>query len=76
MGYYNPNDGLNCIWLVNEGGEYEQTTDRDYLLKYFTIVYLSNEKDYFGVNKRRLGKIRRQTASTQRKKTKKPHRRT
>jgi|SRR5260370_1920889 len=35
VGYYSPKDGLDCIWLVNEEGEYEQTTDRKFLLKYF-----------------------------------------
>jgi hypothetical protein len=34
VGYYSSKDGLNCIWLVNENGEYEQTTDREFLLKY------------------------------------------
>jgi hypothetical protein len=37
VGYYSPNDGLDCIWLVNENGEYEQTTDRKFLLKYFDV---------------------------------------
>ena len=48
VGYYNPEDGLDCIWLVNEGGEYEQTTDRNALLKHFIILQLSNETDLFG----------------------------
>ena len=36
-----PLDGLGRIWLVNENGKYEQTTDRDFLLKYFEIERLS-----------------------------------
>ena len=40
IGYYRRQDGLDCIWLVNEKGEYEQTTDRDALLRYFTIENL------------------------------------
>jgi hypothetical protein len=43
---------------VNEKGEYEQTTDRDGLLRYFTIEKLTNEQDYYGVHKRRLGPLR------------------
>jgi len=57
VGYYNPKDGLECIWLVNENAEYEQTTDRKSLLKYFAIESLSHEKDFYGRKKRRLGKI-------------------
>jgi hypothetical protein len=48
VGYYNRNDGLDCIWLVNERGEYEQTTDRASLLKHFLILKLSGEQDLFG----------------------------
>lgn len=59
VGYYSRQDGLDCIWLVNENGEYEQTTDRDYLLRFFEIEQLTNEKDYFGVHKRRLGPLRK-----------------
>jgi hypothetical protein len=58
IGYYNRNDGLDCIWLVNENGEYEQTTDRDGLLRYFAIEKLTDERDYYGVHKRRLGPLR------------------
>jgi hypothetical protein len=53
-GYYNLKDGLNCIWLVNEGGEYEQTTDGKFLLKYFDIEHLSEERSLFGRGGRRL----------------------
>ncbi|HEV2292932.1 MAG TPA: hypothetical protein VGR35_03700 [Tepidisphaeraceae bacterium] len=48
VGYYNRNDGLDCIWLVNDAGEYEQTTDRATLLKHFVILKLSNENDLYG----------------------------
>jgi hypothetical protein len=58
VGYYNREDGLTCIWLVNEDGEYEQTTDRAFLLKYFDIEYLSPQKSVFGRGKRRLRRIR------------------
>jgi hypothetical protein len=51
VGYYNRHDGLDCIWLVNDQGEYEQTTDRETLLKHFVILKLSNENDLFGDNR-------------------------
>jgi hypothetical protein len=59
IGYYSRQDGLDCIWLVNEKGEYEQTTDRDFLLRYFVIESLTNERDYYGMHKRRLGPLRK-----------------
>jgi hypothetical protein len=48
VGYYNRRDGTDCIWLVNEKGKYEQTTDRQTMLKHFVILKLSNETDIFG----------------------------
>ena len=59
VGYYGEQDGLETIWLVDEGGTYCQTTDRDYLLKYFHIIRLSKETNYFGHNKRRLGRLKK-----------------
>jgi len=47
VGYYSKQDGIDCIWLVNEKGEYEQTTCREYLLKYFEPVEISHETDFF-----------------------------
>jgi len=41
---------------VNE--KYEQTTDLKYLLKYFQVEPLSQEKNFYGEGKKRLGKIR------------------
>jgi hypothetical protein len=59
IGYYSRPDGLDCIWLVNEQGEYEQTTDRDGLLRYFAIEKLTDERDYYGAHKRKLGPLQR-----------------
>jgi hypothetical protein len=50
VGSYSRQDGLDCIWLVNEKGEYEQTTDRDGFLRYFAIEKLTDERDYYGVH--------------------------
>lgn len=64
IGFYNPNDGLNCIWLVNSEGEYEQTVDRKALLDHFFLLQLSNETDLYGRNRqplKPLGRVRRPT---------------
>jgi hypothetical protein len=58
VGYYSPQDGLDCIWLVNSNGEYEQTTDKSALLKYFDIVRLSKEPDLFGNSKAPLRRVK------------------
>jgi hypothetical protein len=48
IGYYTRKDGLDCIWLVNDDGEYEQTTDREFLVRYFEIEHLSSETNLDG----------------------------
>ena len=62
IGYYSRRDGLDCIWLVNDNGEYEQTTDREFLLKYFEIERLSGETNFYGTGKRRLSKLKKVTS--------------
>jgi hypothetical protein len=57
IGYYNPQDGLDCIWLVNSAGEYEQTTDRKSLLRHFAIENLASTNDYFGNSSPPLGPL-------------------
>ena len=47
---------------MNEKGEYEQTTDRDGRLRYFAIEKLTDERDYYGVHKRKLGPLRKMQA--------------
>jgi len=58
VGYYSRKDGLDCIWLVNEKGEYEQTTNLKLLLKYFDVEHWSREKSFFGRGRRPLRRIR------------------
>jgi hypothetical protein len=58
IGYYSRQDGLDIIWLVNEKGKYEQTAEREHLLKYFEVVKISDETNLYGVKKRRLGPVR------------------
>ena len=57
IGYYSRQDGLDVIWLVNEQGKYEQTTDREFLLKYFDSIQISAEKDLYGDEKPQLGPL-------------------
>jgi hypothetical protein len=65
VGYYSRKDDLDCIWLVNESGKYEQTIDREFLLKYFRIERLSNESNFYGTGKRRLAKLKKVTSGPQ-----------
>jgi len=60
IGYYSRQDGLDCIWLVNEKGKYEQTTDRQFLLRYFEPVRISHETNLFGDNKPKFRAIKSQ----------------
>jgi hypothetical protein len=51
IGYYSRQDGLDVIWLVNEDGKYDGATDRDFLLKYFELIEISDESDLYGDRK-------------------------
>jgi hypothetical protein len=57
VGYYSWMDGLDCIWLVNEDGEYQETVDHEFLHKFFEIENLSKERSLYGKNRPRLGPI-------------------
>jgi len=51
VGYYSRQDGLDVIWLVNEKGKYEQATDRDFLIKYFEPIKITDETNLYGTGK-------------------------
>jgi hypothetical protein len=57
VGYYSWMDGLDCIWLVNDDGKYQQTIDHEFLYKFFEIELLSKERSLYGKNRPRLGPI-------------------
>jgi hypothetical protein len=57
IGYYSRQDGLDCIWLVNDGGKYQETVDHEFLHKFFEIELLSKERSLYGKNRPRLGPI-------------------
>ena len=55
IGYYSKQDGLDCVWLVNEAGEYEQATDQQSIRDDFELLHLSDETDMYGVERDILG---------------------
>jgi hypothetical protein len=55
IGYYSRQDGTDVVWLVNSKGEYEQTTNHDFLRKYFVLVEATDEDDFFGDKREPLG---------------------
>ena len=57
IGYYSRQDGLNCVWLVDEHGTYEQTTDQKSIEMDFEVLKLSDETDLHGFNREVLGPI-------------------
>lgn len=59
VGYYGRKDGLDCIWLVNDEGDYEQTTDHEFLFKYFDIIVVSEESDLYGRERPKLPPVRK-----------------
>ncbi len=66
IGYYSRQDGLGTIWLVNEEGKYEQTTDRGFLVKYFEPVQITDETDLYGKGKPQFGTLRLRGAGKER----------
>jgi hypothetical protein len=57
VGYYSRRDGLDCIWLVNESGDYQETVDHDYLFKYFDVIQASDEKNLYGAKRPQIGPV-------------------
>ncbi len=41
-------DGLDCIWLVDETGSYDQTIDHECLNKFFEIRSVAKERSLYG----------------------------
>jgi len=55
IGYYNPQDGLDCVWLVDDLGKYRETVDQEMIKTHFKVLESSNETDLFGVGKPVIG---------------------
>lgn len=48
IGYYRKQDGLDCVWLVDDEGNYNETVDQAMIKTHFKVLQLSNETDLFG----------------------------
>jgi hypothetical protein len=57
IGYYSRRDGLDCIWLVNESGDYQETVDHEYLSKYFDVIQVSDEKNLYGTKRPQVSPV-------------------
>ena len=57
IGYYSRQDGENCVWLVNNDGVYERTTDQKPIDEDFEVLKVSDETDLFGVHREELRPI-------------------
>ena len=57
IGYYRKNDGLDCVWLVNDKGVYQETMDQEMIRTHFEVPQLSDETDLFGVDRPVIGPL-------------------
>jgi hypothetical protein len=57
IGYYNPNDGLDCVWLVDHDGQYSETVDQEMIKTHFEILQRSDESDFYGVDRPVIGPL-------------------
>jgi hypothetical protein len=64
IGYYSPNDGLDCVWLVNDDGKYEQATDHEFLYRYFDVIHIAPDKNWYGRRRSQIPPIRRADLSS------------
>jgi hypothetical protein len=57
IGYYRRNDGLDCVWLVDEDGDYSEAVDQEMIRTHFEVVQLSDESDLFGIDRPLIGPL-------------------
>ena len=57
IGYYRRADGLDCVWLVEESGEYAEAVDQEMIHTHFEVLTLSDEADLFGVERPVIGPL-------------------
>lgn len=55
IGYYSPNDGLDCVWLVDDDGQYAETVDQEMIRTHFEILERSDESDLYGIDRPLIG---------------------
>ena len=58
VGYYSRQDGLDCIWLVNDEGKYEWTVDHDFLYRYFDVIQFADHENWYGRRRKKIPHIR------------------
>jgi hypothetical protein len=58
IGYYSRTDGLDCIWLVNDKGKYEQTIDHESLYRYFDVIHFADHTNWYGRRRPKIPPIR------------------
>ena len=58
IGYYSRMDGLDCIWLVNDEGHYEQTVDHEFLYRHFDIIQFADHTNWYGRRRPKISAIR------------------
>ena len=59
VGYYSRMDGLDCIWLVNDDGDYERTVDHKFLYRHFDVIQFADNTNWYGRRRPRIPPIRR-----------------
>ena len=52
VGYYSRMDGLDCIWLVNDNGHYQETVDHEFLYRNFDVIHLADHCNWYGAGAR------------------------
>jgi hypothetical protein len=55
IGYYRKSDGLDCVWLVDDRGNYGETVDQKMIRTHFEVLEKSQEADFYGVNRPEIG---------------------
>ena len=55
IGYYSRQDGLNCVWLVDDDGQYSETVDQEMIRTHFEILQLGDESDFYGIHRPVIG---------------------
>ena len=55
IGYYSRQNGLDCVWLVDDDGQYIETVDQEMIKTHFEILQRSDESDFYGIDRPVIG---------------------
>ncbi len=61
IGYYRRQDGLDCVWLVDDDGGYNEAVDQEMIRTHFKVLEPSDESDMFGDARLIIGPRRKHT---------------